>query len=40
MTNIDNIAQGNVEMFLDLYESQIKCLVRENPEMLYSEYWK
>ena len=40
MKNIDNIANGNRDIFLDLYESQIKSIIRENPEMLYSNYWK
>lgn len=40
MRNIDNVAQGNKDIFLDLYESEIKCIVRENPDMLYSNYWK
>lgn len=40
MKNIDNVAQGNKDIFLDLYESEIKSIVRENPDMLYSKYWK
>lgn len=39
MKNIDNIANGNRDIFLDLYESQIKSIIRENPDMLYSNYW-
>lgn len=40
MRNIDNIANGNKDIFLDLYESEIKSIIRENPDMLYSNYWK
>lgn len=40
MRNIDNIANGNKDIFLELYESEIKSVIRENPDMLYSDYWK
>ena len=40
MRNIDNIANGDRDIFLDLYESEIKSVIRENPDMLYSDYWK
>ena len=40
MKNIDNIANGNKDIFLDLYESEIKSIIRDNPDMLYSSYWK
>lgn len=40
MRNIDNIANGNTDIFLDLYESEIKSIIRDNPNMLYSNYWK
>ena len=40
MKNIDNIANGNREIFLELFESEIKSIIRENPDMLYSDYWK
>ena len=39
-TNIDNIANGNKDIFLDLYESEMKNVIRNNPDMLYSNYWK
>ncbi len=38
--NIDNIANGNKEIFLELYESDVKSVIRANPNMLYSSYWK
>ena len=38
--NIDNIANGNREIFLELYESDVKSVIRANPNMLYSSYWK
>jgi len=40
MKNIDNIANGNKAIFLDLYESEMKNVIRNNPDMLYSNYWK
>ena len=40
MKNADKLAQGNNDIFLDLYESEIKSIIRENPDMLYSDYWK
>ena len=40
MRNIDNIANGNKDIFLDLYGSEIKNVIRDNPDMLYSSYWK
>ncbi|WP_218944061.1 AHH domain-containing protein [Bacillus aquiflavi] len=38
MKQFDEIAQGNKELFLELYEG-IKTEIRNNPEMLYKEYW-
>lgn len=40
MGKIDDIAKGNTDIFLDLFETQVKSKVRDNPEMLYSRYWK
>lgn len=40
MRRIDNMANGNKDIFLDLYESEIKSIIRDNPDMLYSNYWK
>ena len=40
MRNIDNIANGNKDIFLDLYVSEIKSIIRDNLDMLYSNYWK
>lgn len=40
MRIIDNITNGNKDNFLELYESEIKSVIRENPDMLYSDYWK
>ena len=40
MRNIDNIANGNKDIFLELYEGEIKSIIRDNPDMLYSSYWK
>ena len=40
MKNNDNVAPENKGIFLDLYESKIKGIVRENTDLLYSKYWK
>lgn len=39
MSEIDNIANGNKEVFLDLFEENVKSVIRENPDMLYKNYW-
>ena len=39
MQQIDEIACGNREIFLELFEENVKSVVRENPEMLYKNYW-
>ncbi|MBE5840494.1 MAG: hypothetical protein E7304_03705 [Butyrivibrio sp.] len=40
LRNIDLVANGDKGMFLELFESNIKKVIRENPDMLYSKYWK
>ena len=37
---IDGVANGNQEIFLDLYEKEVRSIIRNNPDMLYSNYWK
>ena len=37
---IDQRAQGNVDIFLDLYEQEVKRVVRENPAMLRKWWWE
>lgn len=37
---IDGVANGNQEIFLDLYEKEVESIIRNNPDMLYSNYWK
>ena len=39
MEQIDQIAQGDTDVFLQLYEELVKDTIRNNPAMLYSEYW-
>lgn len=39
MEQIDQIAQGDKKVFLQLYEELVKDTIRKNPKMLYSEYW-
>ena len=39
MSELDNIANGNKEVFLDLFEENVKSVIRENPDMLYKNYW-
>ena len=38
MKQFDEIAQGNKDIFLQLYES-LKTNIKNNPEMLYKDYW-
>lgn len=40
MYAIDERAQGNVDIFLDLYEQEVKRVVRENPAMLRKWWWE
>ncbi|WP_146553480.1 AHH domain-containing protein [Rummeliibacillus sp. SL167] len=39
LRTFDKIAKGDKEKFLKLYE-QLKQKVRENPDMLYKDYWR
>lgn len=39
MTNIDNVANGDIDIFLELYESNVRSVVRDNSDMLYKNYW-
>ncbi|GFI11885.1 hypothetical protein IMSAGC007_04363 [Lachnospiraceae bacterium] len=34
----DNKVNGNKDVFLDLYETEAKSVIRENLDMLYSDY--
>lgn len=38
MKQFDEIANGNKEIFLQLFE-KLKQVIRDNPEMMYKEYW-
>ncbi|MCW6654494.1 AHH domain-containing protein [Aerococcaceae bacterium NML201296] len=40
MNNADSVAKGNQKLFLELFEKSVKQKVRENPEILYKEYWR
>ncbi len=40
MQKIDAIAQGDKDIFLNLYEDRVKNVVRNNPDMLYLDGWK
>ena len=40
MLEIDKLAQGNVDLFLEYFEVMVKDPIRKNPDMLYSKYWK
>jgi len=40
MRSIDRRAQGNQEVFLELYEREVREVVREHPEMLRRWYWE
>ena len=39
MTQISIIAGKNQNLFLDLYEQNVKMPIRNNPNMLYKNYW-
>ena len=39
INDIDDIAQGDKEVFLELYE-ELKNHIKANPDMLYKAYWK
>lgn len=39
MKQFDEIAQGDKDVFIKLYES-LKKTISSNPEMLYKDYWK
>ena len=38
LRNIDNIANGDIDTFKELFESGVKSVVRENSEMLYKSF--
>jgi len=40
MQEIDQIAQGNKDKFLELFDEKIQRQVEEHPEMLFEEWWK
>lgn len=39
MREIDDVAAGEVDAFLELYEELVKNPVLDNPEMLNKPYW-
>lgn len=39
MKQYDNIAKGNREIFLKLFDN-LKARIKEHPEMLYKDYWR
>lgn len=40
MREIDKVADGDCQTFLRLFKQKVKKVVRDNPGMLYSEYWR
>jgi hypothetical protein len=40
MNLADELAMGNAELFLKLFQKNVKDPVISNPEMLYSDFWK
>ena len=40
MQDIDAIANGNSEVFKDLFEKKVKNVIRNNEDMLYSKFWE
>ena len=39
MLQADEIANGDVDVFLEMYKAMVKDIVKDNPEMLYKNYW-
>ena len=39
LKNIDDIANGDVNAFLEMFECNVKGIIRDNPEMLYKTFW-
>ncbi|MFV0382117.1 MAG: AHH domain-containing protein, partial [Breznakia sp.] len=39
MVKADALANGNVEMFLDLFDESVKIPIIKNPNMLYKVFW-
>ncbi len=39
MKQFDNVAQGDKDVFLHLYEN-MKTQIKNSPDMLYKEYWR
>ena len=39
MKQFDNIAQGDKDIFLKLFDN-VKNKVKSKPDMLYKDYWK
>ena len=39
MQEISKIANGNQNLFLNLFELMVKQPIRNNPDMLYKKYW-
>jgi len=40
MQAADDVALGNEDIFLDLFQENVKNPVIDNPDMLYSSYWE
>ncbi|NQI94094.1 AHH domain-containing protein, partial [Streptococcus suis] len=40
MYKADAVAQGNREIFLELFEENVKKVIRKNPAMLYKDFWR
>jgi hypothetical protein len=40
MKQIDNIAQGDQDKFIELFNRRVKEVVEDNPEMLRKTYWE
>ena len=39
LTVLRRAMQGNKDIFLELFEQNVKSIIRGNPEMLYKHYW-
>lgn len=40
LENIDKLSNGNKQLFLNYFDIYIKQPIRDNPSMLYGNYWQ
>lgn len=40
MRQADTVAQGDTNLFLEIFDKTVKDKVRQNPDILYKDYWR